>query len=401
MFGFTKPKVTTDEQKINELLSRGIEGVFPNKDFVKTRMMKGERLTIYLGVDPTGPTLHMGHVIPLMRMAEFQKMGHQIILLMGDFTAMIGDPTDKGSVRKKLSKEEVMNNLKEYKNQASRYISFSGSNSAMFKFNSEWLGEMGFGDVLELASNMSVQQMLERDMFQNRIKEEKPIYIHEFMYPLMQGYDSVAMEVDGEIGGNDQTFNMLVGRDLLKTLKNKEKFVIACKLLVDPTGKKMGKTENNMVSLDQSPEDMFGKVMSWADELIVPGLELITELTLEKIKDIQDAITKGENPKNFKLILAKEIVSKYHGKNEAEKAEKFFDDTFAKKIKPNNIDEVEVDNFLNQIIEKGVVSSKTEWRRLVGEGAVTDTETGEKFTEEKEIKKTTYKIGKKRFVKVV
>ncbi|MES3005015.1 MAG: tyrosine--tRNA ligase [Patescibacteria group bacterium] len=402
MFGFTQQKTITDEVKIDELLSRGIENVFPNKEFVKAKMMRGERVTLYLGVDPTGPTLHMGHVIPLLKMAKFQELGHQIILLMGDFTAMIGDPTDKTSARKKLSSEEVMANLKEYKNQASKYISFSGSNKALFKFNSEWLGEMGFADVLDLASNMTVGQMMERDMFENRSKEGKPIYIHEFMYPLMQGYDSVAMNVDGEIGGNDQTFNMLVGRDLLKTLKNKEKFVIACKLLVDPTGKKMGKTENNMVSLDQTPEDMFGKIMSWGDELIIPALELITTIPSSQINKIKNSILVGGNPKEFKLVLAREIVATYHGEGEAKKAEEAFENTFSKGGVPENIEEISIEGsgLVEELIKKEIVSSKTEWRRLLQDGAVTSVENGEKIKDESFIKEGVYRIGKKRFIKI-
>src|SRR3989338_8564461 len=262
MFGLTKSKVIVDEEKVDELLKRGVENIFPNFNFLKSKMIKGERVTLYLGIDPTCPTLHIGHAIPLAKLGKFQRLGHQVILLMGDFTAMIGDPTDKTATRKKLTHEEVMNNLKEYQNQASKFISFSGENPAQFKFNSEWLGEMKFKDVLEITSLVTVEQMMKRDMFARRSQEGKPTYVHELMYPLMQGYDSVAMNVDGEVGGNDQTFNMLVGRDLMKTLKNKEKFVITTKLLVDSSGGKMGKTEGNMVALDQTAEDMFGAVMS-------------------------------------------------------------------------------------------------------------------------------------------
>jgi tyrosyl-tRNA synthetase len=397
MFRFKKTEIIRDETKIEELLSRGVENLFPSKDFLKSKMMRGDRITLYLGIDPTGPTLHMGHVIPLLKMAKFQEMGHQIILLMGDFTAMIGDPSDKTSVRKKLSKKEVMDNLKEYKKQASKFISFSGPNKAM-------LGKMNFSDVLELASNMTVQQMLERDMFQNRIKESRPIYIHEFMYPLMQGYDSVAMDVDGEIGGNDQTFNMLVGRDLLKTLKNKEKFVFACKLLVDPTGKKMGKTENNMVSLDQSPEDMFGKVMSWGDELIVPALELVTNIPLVDIESIKESLSSGKNPKEFKMFLAREIVSLCHGKDDAKKAEEIFENTFSKKIIPEDIVTVTATKHMHLsdiLMAEQIIVSKSDFRRLVSEGAITNIDTREKIKNfEEKVSTTIYKIGKRRFIKI-
>lgn len=404
MFNFSKPKVITDEIKIDELLSRGIENIFPSRDFLKSRMMKGERLTLYYGIDPTGPSLHLGHVIQLIRLSKFQKFGHQIILLFGDFTATIGDPTDKTAARKKLSREDVLNNLREYKKQASKFISFSGSNKALLRFNSEWLSKMNFAEVLELASSMTVQQMLERDMFSRRMEEGKPIYIHEFMYPLMQGYDSVALGVDGEIGGNDQTFNMLTGRDMLKTLKNKEKFVVATKLLVDSAGKKMGKTEENMVSLNQDAIEMFGKVMSWSDELIVPGLEIITDVPMVDIESIKESLASGKNPRDFKIYLARELVSMYHGEEMARLAQDSFENTFSKGGIPEDVIEVTVsnDSLLGDILlVQQIVVSKTEFRRLVAEGAITNMDTGEKLTSpDSKASDGTYKIGKRRFIKI-
>lgn len=404
MWGLNKTKTIIDEKQIDELVSRGVENIFPNKEYLKSRMMKGERLTLYLGIDPTGPTLHMGHVIPMLKLAKFQKLGHQVILLMGDFTAMIGDPTDKTAARKKLTSKEVLKNLEKYKEQASKFISFTGPNKALFKFNSEWLGKLSFGDVLELASNFTVQQMLERDMFHNRVKEGKPVYLHEFLYPLMQGYDSVAMNVDGEIGGNDQTFNMLAGRDLIKTLKNKEKFVFATKLLVDATGKKMGKTENNMVALNQSAEEMFGKVMSWSDELIVPGFEIITEISVSEINQIKDSMANGENPRNHKVHLAKEIVGMYHGEKMADKALEAFENTFTKGGVPEDVIEIVVARgvkLMDIFTEQQIVVSKNEFRRLVAEGAVTNMDTTNKIeNSDAEVESGIYKIGKRRFIKI-
>lgn len=404
MFSFSKPKVVKDEKKIDELLTRGVERVFPDANFIKSKMMKGERLTLYLGIDPTGPTLHIGHVIPLRKLAKFQELGHQIILLMGDFTAMIGDPTDKTATRKKLTKEEVLNNLKEYKKQASRFISFSGSNKALFKFNSEWLSKMNFYDVLELSSNFTVQQMLERDMFSQRMNEGKPIHLHEFMYPLMQGYDSVAMDVDGEVGGNDQTWNMLAGRDLLKVLKNKEKFVLTTKLLVDSSGKKMGKTENNMIKLDQSPTEMFGGVMSWGDELIIPGFEILTDTPLDEIELIKTKIISGENPKNFKIILASKITSIYFGEEKALLAKENFENTFSKGGIPEDVLSIVANNnslLVDVLLKEGLVDSKTEFRRLVGEGAITNVDTNKKIDNvDEKVSAGSYKIGKRRFIKI-
>jgi tyrosyl-tRNA synthetase len=375
MFGMVKSKIIVDESKIDEVLTRGIENIYPNKDFLKSKLIKGERVSIYLGIDPTGPTLHLGHAIQLKKLGEFQKLGHQIILLMGDFTAMIGDPTDKTAARKKLTHKEVMDNLKEYKKQASKFISFSGENAALIKYNSEWLGKMNFGDVLELASLMTVEQMMKRDMFQRRNQDGKPIYIHEFMYPLMQGYDCVAMDVDGELGGNDQTFNMLAGRDLMKALKNKEKFVVATKLLVDSGGSKMGKTEGNMVALDQGPEDMFGRVMSWGDDLIIHGFEIITDVSLNEVKEMSEKIASGTNPKEMKMRLAREIVEMCHGENEAKAAEEAFESTFSKREFPEDARVVmagKEEKIIDILVNEKAVESKSEYRRLVEAGAVSD-----------------------------
>lgn len=377
---------------IDEILNRGIENIYPNKDAVKDRLEK-EKLTFYFGVDPTGPNIHMGHIIPLLKLSKLQKLGHKIYFLIGDFTAMIGDPTDKSATRKKLTHDEVINNAKIYKEQVSKFISFDGENPAELKYNSEWLGKMNFASVLELASLMTVDQMLKRDMFANRIKDSKPIYIHEFMYPLMQGYDSVAMDVDGEIGGNDQTFNMLAGRDLCRSLKNKDKIVISTKLLVDPTGKKMGKSEGNMVSLDQSPEDMFGKVMSWTDEMMPLAYELLTEESVPNI-----------HPKEIKINLAKKIVTLCHNIEAAEKAHKVFEQTFSKGELPEDILTIKTiigTSLLDIVVENKIVESKGEFRRLVegggveivGKGKLSDVQL--KISEPIELK-----IGKRRFLKI-
>jgi tyrosyl-tRNA synthetase len=406
MFGFTKPQIITDEAKIDEVLTRGVENVYPNKDFFKSKLKKGEQLTIYYGIDPTGPTLHIGHLIPLRKLSQLQKLGHKIIFLIGDFTAMIGDPTDKLAARKQLTRAQVLANCKEYKKQASSFISFKGENKAVLKFNSTWLGKLSFAEGLELQSHITVDQMLKRDMFQKRIEEKKPIFIHEFMYPLMQGYDSVAMDVDGEIGGNDQTFNMLMGRDLMKTLKNKEKFVFVTKLLTDSTGKKMGKSEGNMVSLNQTPEDMFGKVMSWSDGLIVPGFELITDVLLSEIKQMQNEIERGSNPKDYKIRLAKEIVTIIHGEAAAERAARAFDNTFKKGELPEDTLQILAErgtHIKDLLVEHKVVVSHSDWRRLVEGRGVSEVGTDKIISDpfEKAEKNVTLRIGKKRFVKIV
>jgi len=388
-----------NKEEINNLLSRGVENIFPNREFLEAKLNKKEKLTIYLGIDPTGKNLHLGHIIPLRKLSEFQKLGHQIILLIGDFTARIGDPTDKTATRKKLTTEQVAENLKEYKKQVSKFISFSGENKALLKFNSKWLAKRTFEEIIELTSLITVDQMLKRDMFVRRMEENKPIYIHEFLYPVMQGYDSVAMDVDGEVGGNDQTFNMLVGRDFMKKIKNKEKFVIATKLLTDPEGKKMGKTEDNMVSLDQGPDDIFGKIMSWNDNLIMPGFELCTDINTEEVLRIN-------NPKEQKILLAKEIVSMIHNKAKANKAQKNFENTFKKGAVPDNIIEISLssgEELKNHIVNSKIVSSNTDWKRLIEENAVSIVGTEEIIKDPyiKADKDVVLRIGKKRFVKII
>ena len=399
-----KEQVIRDESKIETFLNRGVENVFPNKEFVKKNLLSGKKLKIYLGIDPTGPTLHIGHAIPLRKMKELQEMGHEIILLVGDFTAMIGDPTDKSSARKQLTRGEVLENCKNYKKQIGKIISFTGSNPAKFVFNSKWLEKMNFSDVLNLASRVTVDQMLKRDMFEKRSEENKPIYIHEFMYPLMQGYDSVAMDVDGEIGGNDQTFNMLMGRELSKELNNKEKFVLTTKLLADSSGKKMGKTEGNMVTLEDSPNNMFGKVMSWTDGMIISGFELCTDVSVEEIEKNKKDLESGVNPRDIKIKLAKEIVNTFCGKGLGEKAEQDFVNTFSKGGIPEDIEEINVlkdEKIADVLLKAGTVESKGEWRRLVLQGGVSNAETDEKITSPDEVvRNITLKVGKKRFVRI-
>lgn len=388
--------IITDEKRIDEILSRGVENIFV-KEELKKKLLSGKKLKIYLGIDPTGPTLHMGHAIPLKKLKQFQELGHQVILLMGDFTAMIGDPTDKMATRRQLSHKEVLNNLKKYKKQASVFLSFAGKNKAEFKFNSKWLSKMKFEDVLSLASKMTVDQMLKRDMFAKRNEEGKPIFIHEFMYPLMQGYDGVAMNVDIEIGGNDQTFNMLTGRNLSSQILKKDKSVIAMKLLEDNSGKKMGKTEGNMITFEDSPFDMFGKVMSWSDSLIEIGFELCTDV-LE--------IDKQQNPRDLKMKLAYEIVKIYHGEKKAKEAEETFIKTFQKKEIPDEMEEINCKSgelISEVLVDNKILVSKGEWRRLIDGNAIHDLVKKENIKDlnMKVLEDITLKIGKKRFVKIL
>ncbi|MEN9649084.1 MAG: hypothetical protein RL094_51 [Candidatus Parcubacteria bacterium] len=392
--------------EIEKLLKRGVEEIFPSSDFLKSRLEKGEKLKIFAGIDPTGPTLHIGHAIVLQKLKQFQDLGHEIVLLIGDFTAQIGDPTDKMATRKVLTEADIKKNMKLYKAQASHFLRFSGKNKAGIVYNSDWLKKLKLKDVIDLTSLMTVEQMMKRDMFARRTEEGKPVFIHEFLYPIMQGYDSVVLNVDVEVGGNDQMFNMLVGRDFQKKLQNKEKVAITMKLLADANGKKMGKTENNMVSLNDEPVDMFGKIMSWTDGMILPGYELCTDVSDADIESISnDLKDSSKNPRDIKLRLAKTVVARYFGEKKAEESETQFINTFKKGEIPEDIQEVVVtagEQLSKILVDQKIVGSVGEFKRLVGEGAVA-TSGGIKVEEFNfpVTQSVTMKVGKRRFIKII
>jgi len=365
-------KINTDPQKIEELLKRGVENIYPKREFLEARLKSGAQLTLYTGYDPTAPTLHIGHAITMRKLRQFQDLGHKIIMLIGDFTGMIGDPTDKTSARQQLTRKQVLANCKNYQKQASTILNFSVSNKVQVKYNSKWLAKMNLSGFLDLAANFTVPRLMERDMFQERLKEGKTVCLHELIYPVLQAYDSVAMDVDGEVGGNDQTFNMLAGRDLMLSLKNKEKFVLTTKLLVDATGKKMGKSEGNMISLVDSPEEMFGKVMSWTDEMIVKGFELCTTVPMVEIEKINHDLQSGTNPRDVKLRLAGEVVKTFLGEKAAQKAQEYFVSTFSKKEMPTEMPEIKPSAYdiITVLVESSICKSKSEARQIIQQGGV-------------------------------
>jgi tyrosyl-tRNA synthetase len=366
-------QVITDKHKINEVLERGVENIYPSKEALKEILQSGKKLRIYNGIDPTGK-LHIGHGVVLKKLRQFQDLGHEVIVLIGSFTARIGDPTDKLAVRKKLTEAQIKKNYADYEKLIGKILDTQKSNFK-FLYNEEWINKLKPEDMLELASHFTVSRLLERDMFQKRIKESKEIYLHEFLYPIFQAYDSVAMDVDMEIGGNDQTFNMLAGRTLMKKMKNKEKFVLTAKLLVDPTGKKMGKTEGNMVNLDERGENMYGLVMSWPDELIRVGFEICTDVAMDRIKRMEKDMKENKvNPRDLKMELAREIVKIYHGEKKAKEAEEHFVKTIQKKEIPKEIPNYELRianiNIVDLLVETKLASSKSEARRLIQQGGV-------------------------------
>ncbi len=396
------------EQEIDELLTRSVVEIFPSRDLLKKELLAGKKLKIYIGADPTGTALHLGHTTSYIILEKLRKMGHKIVVLIGDFTARIGDPTDLGAARKQLTREEVVSNSKTWIDQLSPIVDFDNKeNPVEIVYNNDWLSKMTFEDVIGLASNFTVQQMLERDMFQQRLRDEKPIYVHEFFYPLMQGYDSVHLEVDMELCGNDQTFNALTGRTLAKRLKNKEKFVFVTTLLENPkTGEKMmSKSLGTGVFIDEVPTDMFGKMMAQPDENIPQLFRDCTYITLSELDEIAKQLQDDSiNPKDIKMKLAFEIVKIYHGEEKAHFAREQFEKTFSKKEIPDDMEKVSAvrGQKLSAVLAAyNIVSSIGEFKRLVGEGAVklNGTESVSDFNLEI-TESAVYKIGKKKFVQI-
>lgn len=399
-------KIITDEKLIDEFLERGVAEIFPGKNEFKKILMSGKRLRVYGGFDPSAPSLQIGNAVLINKLSQFQALGHEVIFLVGDFTGMIGDPTDKTAARKKLTREDVKKNSKDYKKQAAGYLKFTGDNPAVVMHNSKWSDKMSFKDLIELSSNFTVQQMIQRDMFQKRMEERKPIYLHEFLYPLAQGYDSVAMDVDVEVGGNDQMFNMLCGRDLMKTLKGKEKFVLTMKLLADENGKKVGKTEGNAIFLNETPENIYGQIMAWSDGLIGAGFELCTQVSYEKVKEVYRKLKNPEtNPRDLKMELAFEITKINHGEKKAKAAEDYFIKTIQKKEAPDKIKEISIsggEKLIDMIVGEKMAGSKADARRKIEQGGVSiDGEVIKDFQMvlDKSYSGKVLKVGKKDFRK--
>jgi len=374
---------------IDGILTRGVEQIIPSRKSLE-KLISTRKITLYQGFDPTAASLHIGHLIGIRKLAQFQKLGHKVIFLIGDFTGRIGDPTDKKASRIRLTKKEVLQNLSDYKKEVKRVIDFDGSNAAEIKFNSKWLSRLTFEELIELSANITVQQLIERSMFQSRIKREKPIYLHEFFYPIMQGYDSVVMNVDLEIGGSDQLFNMLIGRNLMKKLSAKDKHVLTVKLLADSTGGKMSKSEGSTIFLAESPEDIFGKVMSWSDEFIDPSIELLTDWPLN--------FAKNKNPINVKKQIATEIVKQIYGNKKAQKALKYFEKTFQNR---NPDYKKGVKNLSNIVTTLGqIIKSKSEVKRLIQQGGICVNKRKVTNQSHKLSAGDNVKVGKRVFIKI-
>lgn len=380
--------------EIDKVLNRGIEQVLPNKEGLK-KLMQERQITLYQGFDPSMPSLHLGNLVGIMKLAQFQKLGHKIIFLIGDFTGMIGDP-DKISARIPLTREQTLKNSENWKDQASRIIDFDGDNPAQIIFNSHWNDEIRFNELLEITSHFTVQQILERDMFQKRLKENRPIRLHELLYPVTQAIDSIKMVdggVDLEIGGHDQLFNILAGRDLMKHTWNKEKYILTTKLLVDKEGNKVGKTTGNALFLDVAPKILFAGIMSFPDEVIKLGFELLTEVELDGLESKIKS-----DPMGQKKALAWEIVKNLWEEDNAKKAQEHFEKTFQEGKLPDI--EISVSDRILVEAVANVVGSKSKAKRLLAQKAI---EINGNVFEDPNYALSggeVIKIGKKQFVKI-
>lgn len=356
---------------VQRILNRNVAEVVVQKELEK-KLLSGKKLKIKFGIDPTGAYLTLGHMVVIRKLREFQEAGHEIQLLFGNFTAQIGDPTGKSETRRPLTQEQTETNARTYLEQAGKILDME---NVKVLWNADWLGKFKFNDVLNLAANFTVAQMLERDMFQERIKQNLPIGLHEFLYPLMQGYDSVALHSDVELGGTDQLFNMMTARPLQKANGQAPQSVMTLKILVGTDGvKKMGKSENNFIAVLDEPREMFGKIMSIPDHLIVDYFEMCTNYEEAEISEIKENLKKGTNPRDLKIELGKAIVSLYHSSEAAVIAAQEFAQVFSKGGLPEQIETIEVEAeskpLIDLIVEKKLVKSKSEARRLIDGGGI-------------------------------
>jgi tyrosyl-tRNA synthetase len=383
------------------IIERGTDEILP-LDELKKKLEKNKPLRIKLGMDPTAPDLHLGHTVVINKLKQLQDLGHEIIFLIGDFTGMIGDPTGKNVTRKPLTKDEVQENAKTYEEQVFKILD---KDKTKIAFNSEWMSKMSSADMINLASKHTVARMLERDDFSKRYKSEQAISIHEFLYPLVQGFDSVALQADMELGGSDQKFNLLVGRDLQKQAGMEPQVILTMPLLEGLDGvQKMSKSLENYIGIDESPDSMFGKIMSISDELMWRYLELLSFESLETIESWKKEVSDGENPRNIKFRLAEEIITRFHDTDQAKKAQQNFIDRFAKNQTPDEMDEfsflkgIKIANLLK---DSNLASSTSEALRMIKQGAAKID--GEKITDkdlEPEVGTAVYQVGKRKFARV-
>ena len=383
------------------IIQRGADEILPLEE-LKKKLEKNKPLRVKLGMDPTAPDLHLGHTVVINKMKQLQDLGHEIIFLIGDFTGMIGDPTGKNVTRKPLTKADVLENAKSYEDQVFKILD---KDKTRIAFNSEWMGKMSSAEMISLASKQTVARMLERDDFSKRYKGGQAISIHEFLYPLVQGYDSVALRADIELGGSDQKFNLLVGRELQKQADMEPQVILTMPILEGLDGvQKMSKSLGNYIGIDEDPDSMFGKIMSISDDLMWRYLELLSFESLETIESWKKEVEDGENPRNIKFRLAEEIITRFHNKDQAVKAQQNFIDRFAKNQIPDEMDEFSFSKGIkvaNLLKDSNLVSSTSEAFRMIKQGAVKID--GEKLTDKNLTPNKgtlVFQVGKRKFARV-
>jgi tyrosyl-tRNA synthetase len=395
-------KVIVNKEKIEEILTRGVEEIIDYEN-LKKRLLKGERLRIKYGIDPTGEKLHLGHAAVLWKLKDFQDLGHQIVLIIGDYTAQIGDPSDRLEKRPFLSLEQVKENMKTYKKQIGLILDIS---KVEWHRNSEWLAKLTPIQIDKLAELFTVQQLLARRNFRQRLERKEEISLRELHYPLYQGYDSVKVRADLEIGGSDQLFNLLAGRKIQEAFGQKPQDILTLKMLEGLDGEKMSKTRGNIVNFIDPPEEIYGKIMSLHDDLIIKYFELCTRLPLKEISNLKSELKKGKNPRDIKAKLAFEIVKLYYGQEKAKKAEEEFNRVFKEKKLPSKIISFKVKaqeyDPLELLVNLKLAKSKSEARRLIEQrGVKIDGKTIENWREKIKIfKETIIRVGPRRFVKL-
>ncbi|MCH7492113.1 tyrosine--tRNA ligase [Patescibacteria group bacterium] len=393
------------KEKIEELIDRGTEQIIVKSSLAK-KLSSGKPLRVKLGVDPTAPRLHLGHTVVLRKLRQFQELGHQVIFLIGDFTARIGDPSDRLAARKPLTDKEIQENIKTYKQQVGKVLDLT---KVEIRNNSEWHSNMDFAELFQLTSYFTVNQMLERDMYKERMKKKKPLWIHEFLYPILQGYDSVALQADVELGGTDQTFNLLAARDIQPHYHQPPQDILTVPLIEGTDGKdKMSKSVGNTIDLQDTPKDMYGKTMSIPDKLIIKYFTLLTDVPLSSIKEYEKAMSGGANPKDYKAKLAQELVKMYHGNSQAITAAKEFNSLFKENKIPSDIPEYKIQKeetvtLLDIVANTKLATSRGEARRLIEQGAVqVDGQQIKGWKSKIQVKNgLVIKVGKRKFIKLV
>lgn len=393
---------------INTLLNRGVDKVYPTREELEKVLKSGKKLTLYQGFDPTGTRLHIGHMVGFRKLRQWQDQGHHVIFLIGDGTGQAGDPSGKTKSRDHFfSRDELRANAVDYVKQAGKIVRFEGENPVEIRFNGDWLNKLTLPDILEIAGHFTWQQFAERDLFQERIKNNQPIILREALYPLLQAYDSVAMDVDLELGGSDQTFNMLAGRSLMRGMKNKDKFVMTTPLLEDSEGRKIGKTEGNVIGLTDEPTELYRKIMALGDDVIIKGLEYLTDVSMDEIEKIKKTLEDGAHPMEYKKRLAFEVTKQLNSGEEAKNAQDAFERVVQNHEIPEDLPEIEVkeDTIIDDefLVQNGLANSKSDAKRLFEQNGVSLNEEkirlGEGIAGEKS-ENTILRIGKK-MVKLV